>query len=73
MLARNVTVLHDVTLEAEHIEVRDGLAYAFGRFNCSVDTAEGQRIDWPAHFLMVLRNESAAGWRIAREFITPMG
>jgi ketosteroid isomerase-like protein len=71
MRVRNVTVLHGVTLEPELIEVRDDLAYAFGWFNCGVDTPDGQRVEVPAHFLMVLRKEPDGAWRIAREFITP--
>ena len=71
MLVRNVTVLHDVTLEPERIEVRGDLAHAFGWLNCGVDTPDGQRVEWPAHFLMVLRKEPDGAWRIAREFITP--
>jgi ketosteroid isomerase-like protein len=72
MLGRNVIVLHQVTLEAERIEVRDDLAYAFGRFSCQVDTAEGRRVELEANFLMVLRQDPDVGWRIAGEFITPV-
>jgi len=72
MLARNVIVLHHVTLEPEHIEVRDDLAYALGQFNCQVDTADGRRVELPANFLMVLRKDPGVGWRIACEFITPV-
>ena len=57
MLVRNVTVLHDVTLEPEAIEVRGDLAHAFGWFSCGVGTPDGQRAEWPAHFPMVLRKE----------------
>ena len=72
MLARNVIVLHQVTLEPERIEVRDDMAYAFGQFNCQVDTADGRRAELPANFLMVLRKVPDVGWRIDCEFITPV-
>ena len=71
MLLRNLTVLHDVVLEPEHIEVSGDLAYAFGRFTCDVDAAEGLRVALEAHFLMVLRKDVEGTWLIAREFITP--
>ena len=72
MLARNVIVLHQVTLEPERIEVRDDMAYAFGQFNCQVDTADGRRAELPANFLMVLRKDPDMGRRIDCEFITPV-
>jgi ketosteroid isomerase-like protein len=71
MLARSVTVLHDVTPEPDAIDVRGDLAHAFGWFSCGGGTPDGQRAEWPAHFLMVLRKEPDGAWRIAREFITP--
>jgi len=47
MLVRNVTVLHDVTLEPKLIEVRGDLAYAFGWFNCGINTPTGAESKCP--------------------------
>ena len=41
MRKRSVSVLHDVTLEPEHIEGRDGLAHASGRFGCMLEAPTG--------------------------------
>jgi ketosteroid isomerase-like protein len=71
MLARNITVLHDVTPEPATIDVRGDLAHALGRLSCGAGPPDGQRAEWPAHFLMVLRKDPDGAWHIAREFITP--
>jgi ketosteroid isomerase-like protein len=57
-------VLRSVTITPSAIEVRDGLAYAYGLFTCIQNDSRTT-----LRFLMVLRKQADGAWRVAREFL----
>src|SRR3954453_17817180 len=58
------TLLRSVAITPSIIEARHDLAYAYGLFTCVQDERPVA-----LRFLMVLRKEADAAWRIAREFL----